>query len=83
MRVVRVPQWVWTSVRRIAWHPVVQLTGSTIAPQLFWRFTLIIDNSFWVDTTKLQSLWQKAPIALDDGLLQMMASVANEIARLM
>ena len=61
VRIVRVPNWVWASVRRIAWHPLVQFTGAAIAPQLFWRFTLIIDHGFWLDTTKLQSLWRRSP----------------------
>jgi hypothetical protein len=83
VRVVHVPTWVWTSVRKIVWHPLMQITGTAIAPQLFWRFTLIVDHGFWLDTSKLQALRETAPMALDDGLLQMIASAASELTRLM
>jgi nucleoside-diphosphate-sugar epimerase len=68
----RPPAWVWRAVRSAAWHPVVRRAATVVAPVLFWRFTLIVDDAFWVDPTKVQSVFQEMPIDLDSGLHEML-----------
>jgi nucleoside-diphosphate-sugar epimerase len=81
VRVLRMPDWSWAIVRRLTWQPVVRLAASALAPQLFWRFSLIVDHSFWLDTTKLRSVWHQAPKDLDAGLVEMLTALAQEVSR--
>jgi nucleoside-diphosphate-sugar epimerase len=76
------PRWVWTAVRALAWNPVVRRVGMAVAPVLFWRFTLIVDDGFWVDPAKMQSVFRDMPIDLDTGLHEMLMRFTDLISRM-
>jgi hypothetical protein len=76
------PDWFWRAVRRATWNPVVQRVGLAVAPLLFWRFSLIVDDGFWVDAEKVQSVFSDVPVDLDAGLHEMLARFTDLFARL-
>lgn len=66
---LNLPAWVWRIPRAIVWNPIVQ--ASPFAHVMFWRLTLMLDDGFWFDTTKFQSIWTERMIGLDEGLIRM------------
>lgn len=68
---VRLPVWAWKLGRAVAWSRSVQLAGAVLAQTTFWRLTLMVDDGFWFDTTKLQAVWTDAPKDLLEGLAEM------------
>jgi nucleoside-diphosphate-sugar epimerase len=73
---VRVPRWAWDLTRTIAWTRSMQLLGAVVAQTTFWRLTLMIDDGFWFDTSKLQGIWTEAPKDLAEGLVEMLKYVS-------
>ena len=69
----RAPAWLWKVVRTATWIPLVRWIGTAVAPVAFWRFTLIVDDGFWVDASKMLAIFPDAPIDLDAGLRDMLA----------
>jgi nucleoside-diphosphate-sugar epimerase len=78
----RPPRWVWSAVRALTWNPVVSRVGMAVAPLLFWRFSLIVDDGFWVDASKMQSVFPDATVDLDSGLSDMLMRFTDLISRL-
>lgn len=76
------PDWFWRAVRRTTWNPVVQRIGLAVAPLLFWRFSLIVDDGFWVDPGKVQAVFSEVPVDLDAGLHEMLVRFTDLFARL-
>jgi nucleoside-diphosphate-sugar epimerase len=76
------PEWVWRAVRAVTWNPVVARVGMAVAPLLFWRFSLIVDDGFWVDASKMQSVFPDVPTDLDSGLSEMLMRFTDLISRL-
>ena len=81
-RAVALPAWAWTLARRLTWFPAMQAVAALVGARVYWRFSLLIDNVFWLDTTKLQVIWTEAPIELDAGLADLVATLVNVITRL-
>jgi UDP-glucose 4-epimerase len=75
------PSWLWGVARRVAWWPGIQFAASFIAGQMYWRFTLLIDNVFWLDTRKLQTIWTRAPMDLDAGLTDMISALVEIVTK--
>ena len=48
---------------------------SLVAQTTAWRLTLILDDGFWFDTAKLQSVWSHPPKDLVEGLMEMLKYV--------
>jgi hypothetical protein len=42
-----------------------------VAQTTFWRLTLMIDDGFWFNTQKLQSVWSEPARSLAEGLAEM------------
>lgn len=80
--VLRPPDWFWQVVRRATWNPLVQRVGLAVAPLLFWRFSLIVDDGFWVDPGKVQAVFSEAPVDLDAGLHEMLVRFTDLFARI-
>ena len=76
------PAWIWRAVRALTWHPLVRRVGMAVAPVLFWRFTLIVDDGFWVDPAKMQSVFHEVPIDLDTGLHEMLMRMTDLVSRM-
>jgi UDP-glucose 4-epimerase len=76
------PSWMWNVARSVVWWPGIQFAASFVAAQMYWRFTLLIDNVFWLDTRKLQTIWTKAPMDLDAGLMDMISALVELVTRL-
>lgn len=81
-RSVELPSWVWRLARRVTWLPVTQAAASLFAAQAYWRFSLLVDNAFWLDTSKLQKIWTTAPMELDAGLTDMVGTFFEIVTRL-
>jgi UDP-N-acetyl-alpha-D-quinovosamine dehydrogenase len=81
-RALALPPWAWTLVRRVTWFPALQAIASLVAARDYWRFSLLIDNVFWLDTRKLQLIWTEAPVELDAGLTELVTSLINVATRL-
>ena len=69
---ITLPNWFWRVGRSIAWSRACQSVLSAVASTTLWRLTLILDDGFWFDTTKLQGVWNQAPKDLVEGLLEML-----------
>ncbi len=63
--------WVWALSRSLAWSRSVQMFGATMAQTTFWRLTLMVDDGFWFDTQKLQTVWSEPTRNLAEGLAEM------------
>ena len=81
-RIVALPSWVWRLARRVTWLPVTQTAASLFAAQAYWRFSLLVDNAFWLDTRKLQQIWTGAPKELDAGLTDMIGTFIEIVTKL-
>jgi UDP-N-acetyl-alpha-D-quinovosamine dehydrogenase len=81
-KTVALPSWVWRLARRVTWLPVTQAAASLFAAQAYWRFTLLVDNAFWLDTRKLQKIWTAAPLELDAGLTDMIGTFFEIVTKL-
>jgi nucleoside-diphosphate-sugar epimerase len=79
---VVLPAWIWSLVRRLIWHPAVTAIGSAISACTFWRFSLLVDHAFWIDTTKLQSVWKHHTVTLDAGVAEMVVTLIEIGTRL-
>ena len=82
LKVVSLPAWLWGAVQRLCWHPTVRFGATLIAARAFWRFTLLVDNAFWLNTSKLQSVWMESSVDVDLGLTNMVATILETITRL-
>jgi nucleoside-diphosphate-sugar epimerase len=80
LSVVQLPNGVWSSVRTVIWNPAVRVACDALASQMFWRFSLLVDDAFWLDTHKMQTVWTRVPIDLDAGLSQMLSSMVEHSA---
>ncbi len=69
---VYLPLWAWKIGRALAWSRSAQLAGAVLAQTTFWRLTLMVDDGFWFDTQKLQSVWQQPPKDLVEGLTEIL-----------
>jgi nucleoside-diphosphate-sugar epimerase len=78
----RPPRWFWNAIRTLTWNPLVRHVGMAVAPVLFWRFTLIVDDGFWVDPSKMQSVFHEMPVDLDAGLHEMLTRFTDLISRM-
>ena len=81
-RAVALPAWAWTLAQRVTWLPAMRAVAALVGARVYWRFSLLIDNVFWLDTSKLQVIWTVAPIELDAGLADLVATFVNVITRL-
>jgi nucleoside-diphosphate-sugar epimerase len=72
VRPIRLPKWVWKAARAIAWTRPAQMVGAAVAQTTFWRLTLMVDDGFWFDTQKLQTVWSQPTISLAEGLAEML-----------
>jgi UDP-glucose 4-epimerase len=81
-RTLVLPAWIWSGVRRVMWWPGVQFAASLVAARAVWRFSLLIDNVFWLDTRKLQTMWTKTPMELDAGVADMIAALVEVMTKL-
>jgi nucleoside-diphosphate-sugar epimerase len=70
--VIHLPDWMWSVGRRLVWNPTFQLLISIVAQTTAWRLTLLIDDGFWFDTAKLQSIWHSPTKDLVEGLAEML-----------
>jgi nucleoside-diphosphate-sugar epimerase len=68
---VNLPPWAWALSRSLAWNRAVQRLGATVNQTTFWRLTLMVDDGFWFDTRKLQTVWTQPTRTLADGLAEM------------
>jgi nucleoside-diphosphate-sugar epimerase len=68
---VHVPGWAWKLGRAITWSRSTQLAGAVFAQTTFWRLTLMVDDGFWFDTRKLQTVWTETPKDLVEGIAEM------------
>src|SRR5437870_2406952 len=72
VRPLRLPKFLWAAVRASACNRVLfALTPGRLKLPL-WRLSLIVDDGFWFDTTKLQSVWRQPPKDLDASLAEML-----------
>jgi UDP-glucose 4-epimerase len=69
---VRLPGWMWSLSRAIAWSRSTRLLGTVMAQTTLWRLTLMLDDGFWFDTQKLQAVWRQPPKDLVEGLAEML-----------
>jgi len=69
---VRLPAWAWAMGRSMAWSRSCQILAATVAQTTLWRLTLMVDDGFWFDTQKLQSVWNHPPKDLVEGLAEML-----------
>jgi UDP-glucose 4-epimerase len=68
LRRVQIPNWVWRFTRAVACNPVVYKLTPEFARQRLWRLSLIVDDGFWFDTSKLQKFSSRTPRRLAEGL---------------
>lgn len=85
---IRAPRWAWRLTRALVCNPVVfDLTPGGLRRNL-WRLSLIVDDGFWTDPSKLRTMWTGAPKPLSEGLAAMLdhrrreeaTPVANAVA---
>ena len=69
---VRLPRWAWAFGRALAWTRSVQIMGGVLAQTTLWRLTLMVDDGFWFDTRKLQTVWNERPRDLVEAVAEMM-----------
>jgi nucleoside-diphosphate-sugar epimerase len=69
---IRLPNWVWRAGRRLVWSPPFRVLGAAVAHTTAWRLTLILDDGFWFDTQKLQSVWTSPFKDVVEGLAEML-----------
>jgi UDP-glucose 4-epimerase len=69
---VHLPKWAWRLGRALAWSRSAQLASAVFAQTTLWRLTLMVDDGFWFDTRKLQTVWTEAPKDLVEGLAEML-----------
>jgi UDP-glucose 4-epimerase len=81
-RPLALPAWTWSLVRRVTWLPATQMIASLVGARLYWRFSLLVDDVFWLNTRKLQVLWTETPIELDSGLTELVSALMNVVTRL-
>ncbi|MEO8071278.1 MAG: NAD(P)-dependent oxidoreductase, partial [Acidobacteriota bacterium] len=81
--VVALPPWIWSATRALTWNPLVRAACGAVAPTLFWRFSLLIDDGFWMDGARLNALLEMAPVSLDAGLVSMLSKVATVAQQLL
>jgi nucleoside-diphosphate-sugar epimerase len=74
VRPIDLPPWLWSLIRRVIWNRLVIALVPPPARVAFWRLSLIADDGFWFDTSKLQSVWREPFVDLDAGLREMLAS---------
>jgi nucleoside-diphosphate-sugar epimerase len=70
--IIKLPDWVWSMGRRLVWNRPFQVVASVVAQTTAWRLTLIVDDGFWFDTEKLQSIWNSPYKDLVEGLADML-----------
>jgi nucleoside-diphosphate-sugar epimerase len=69
---VHLPKWAWRRGRAVAWSRSAQVASAVFAQTTLWRFTLMVDDGFWFDTRKLQTVWTEAPKNLVEGITEML-----------
>ncbi len=77
VRPIALPRALWSTLKGVTWNGLVKRAVPPPARLLYWRLSLIIDDGFWYDTSKLQSVWTTPPIDLDAGIRQMLAARAG------
>jgi UDP-glucose 4-epimerase len=73
---INLPDVIWSSMRAVTWSRLTRAMMPASMQLLYWRLSLIIDDGFWYDTRKLQTVWTTPPIDLDAGIRQMLAARA-------
>jgi nucleoside-diphosphate-sugar epimerase len=74
-RSIRLPGWLWSIGRRMVWSHSFRLLGSVVAHTLTWQLSLILDDGFWFDTQKLQSIWTSPFKDVVEGLAEMLKNL--------
>jgi UDP-glucose 4-epimerase len=68
VRPVKVPTAIWSFARWLLWHPVVRPLVPRRATVTYWRLTLIVDDGFWCDPSKLLRMYRAPLVQLPEGL---------------
>jgi nucleoside-diphosphate-sugar epimerase len=75
-RPIRVPAVVWRVARRLVCSRAFQ-SLTPVAQLALWRLSLIVDDGFWCDTSKLQSVWNGPFKPLPEGVADMLAALTE------
>jgi UDP-glucose 4-epimerase len=65
---LRLPSFVWTVIRRVAWNPVLRALVPRRAHVTYWRLTLVVDDGFWYDARKFLAQNTLPLITIREGL---------------
>jgi UDP-glucose 4-epimerase len=68
VRPIRLSQAFWSALRSVVWHPMVRALVPRSAQVTYWRLSLIVDDGFWCDPSKLRALYRKPLVPLREGL---------------
>ena len=72
VRRLRLPKFLWAAARASACNRVLFVLTPGRLKLPLWRLSLIVDDGFWFDTTKLQSVWRQPPKDLDASLAEIL-----------
>jgi len=71
VRPVNLPRWAWAAARWVAWNRTIGLVVPPFARTAFWRFSFIVDDGLWFDTSKFRAIYRAPLVQLPDGLSTM------------
>lgn len=71
VRPVNFPRWVWAAARWVAWNRTIRLFVAPFARTALWRFSFIVDDGLWFDTSKFRAIYCAPLVQLPDGLSKM------------
>jgi UDP-glucose 4-epimerase len=74
VRPIKLPRWMWSAIRGVTWSAPVRALVPKSAALVYWRLSLIVDDGFWYDTRKLQSVWTRPPRDVDAAIGEMLAA---------
>jgi nucleoside-diphosphate-sugar epimerase len=72
VRPLDLPRWVWGLLRAVACNRLLYAVTPRRMKLALWRLSLIVDDGFWFDTRKLQTVWTRRPTDLSEGLTEML-----------
>lgn len=78
---IRPPQWVWRLTRAVACSPVVFKLAPRPLRQSLWRLSLVVDDGFWIDPSKLAAVCPPPQIPLPVGLAGMIEGARTTVER--
>jgi nucleoside-diphosphate-sugar epimerase len=75
-RPIRLPRAAWTAIRTIVWSRLVARAVPRAAQVTYWRLSLIVDDGFWCDSSKLRAIYREPVVPLGEGVRRTIGGAA-------